>query len=382
MTPPLRVRMSRRLHVSQVLAALLAAVSPATAAEPVAPVAREAMLILKGECFPCHNERKRKGGLVLTSREALLRGNESGPAAEAGRPDESAIARVIAHDADPQMPPDRPLTDAQRKTLRDWIASGLPWDDAALTTDEQRPVQLATLPDGYHPVLALALSHDGKRLAVGRGGEIVIHDTTAKDFPEVGRAADAGDAVQALAWSADGRWLASGGFRRVILRDAASLAVAREISNGLAGRVTALRFSPDSRQLALADGVTGRSGIVRLIDTAGGRATAAWTAHDDTVFALDFTRDGARLATAGGDRLVKIWDPATHAEVARLEGHGAPVHAVAFNADGTQLASGGADRELNIWDTTTREKIISLGAPASAVNAVCWPGDGAKLFAA
>ena len=382
MTPPIRVRMSRRLHATTLLAALLAAVAPATAAEQVVPAAREAMLILKGECFPCHNERKRKGGLVLTSRDALLRGNESGPAAEAGRPEESAIIRVIAHDADPQMPPDRPLTDAQRKTLRDWVASGLPWDDDALTKDELRPVQLASLPTGYHPVLALALSDDGKRLAVGRGGEIVIHDTTAKDFREVGRTAEAGDAVQSLAWSPDGRWLASGGFRRVVRRDAASLAVAHELSDGLAGRVTALRFSPDSRLLALAEGVTGRSGIVRLIDATGGRVTAAWTAHDDTVFALDFSRDGARLATAGGDRLVKIWDPATHAEVARLEGHGAPVHAVAFNADGTQLASGGADRELNVWDTATREKIISLGAPASAVNAVCWPGDGAKLLAA
>ena len=382
MTPLFRARISRRLHAGAVLAALLAAPPPGIAAEPVAPPAREAMLILKGECFPCHNERKRKGGLVLTSRDALLRGNESGPAAEAGRPEESAIVRVIARDADPQMPPDRPLTDAQRRTLRDWIASGVPWDDSVLTDDEQRPVQLAPLPPGYHPVLALALSPDGRRLAVGRGGEIAIHDTTRNDFPGLGRAAEPGDALQALAWSPDGRRLASGGFRRVVVRDAASLAVEWEISAGLTGRVTALRFSPDSTLIAMAEGVTGRSGIVRIVAAADGKAHAAWTAHDDTVFALDFSRDGGRLATAGGDRLVKIWDPAARTEIARLEGHGAPVHAVAFNAEGTRLVSGGADRELNIWDTATREKIISLGAPASAVNAVAWPGDGAKLLAA
>ena len=84
MTPPPRVRIYRRLHAQFLLMAVLAAVSVASAAEAVHP-AREAMLVLKGECFSCHNERKRKGGLVLTSREALLRGNESGPAAEAGR---------------------------------------------------------------------------------------------------------------------------------------------------------------------------------------------------------------------------------------------------------------------------------------------------------
>ena len=236
MTPPIRVRMSRRLHATTLLAALLAAVAPATAAEQVVPAAREAMLILKGECFPCHNERKRKGGLVLTSRDALLRGNESGPAAEAGRPEESAIIRVIAHDADPQMPPDRPLTDAQRKTLRDWVASGLPWDDDALTTDELRPVQLASLPTGYHPVLALALSDDGKRLAVGRGGEIVIHDTTAKDFREVGRTAEAGDAVQSLAWSPDSELLAA--VLVIVMPVAVSLAL-------VAQDLVALLYGPD-----------------------------------------------------------------------------------------------------------------------------------------
>src|SRR5436309_1991931 len=47
-------------------------------------LAREAMQLLKAECFSCHNEKKKKGGLVLTSRESLLTGNESGPAAEPG----------------------------------------------------------------------------------------------------------------------------------------------------------------------------------------------------------------------------------------------------------------------------------------------------------
>src|SRR5687767_6290941 len=43
---------------------------------PRSPIAREAMLLLKGECFSCHNEKKKKGGLILTSRDALLKGSD------------------------------------------------------------------------------------------------------------------------------------------------------------------------------------------------------------------------------------------------------------------------------------------------------------------
>src|SRR5262245_3704423 len=68
-------------------------VSPGEAAKISPP--REAMLILKAECFSCHNEKKKKGGLVLTSREALLKGSDSGPVAEPGNQEGSVMAKVL-----------------------------------------------------------------------------------------------------------------------------------------------------------------------------------------------------------------------------------------------------------------------------------------------
>lgn len=367
------------------LAAILALSGPLPAQVAADPgVTREAMRVLKAECFSCHNDKKKKGGLVLTSREALLKGSDSGPVLEPGRSTASPLLDAIRADADPHMPPKKQLADAQIRTLHTWVEQGAAWDEAVLLQAEGalRPAELSPLPAAYQPVLALALAPDGRRLAIGRGGEIFIHDATETGFPLLTRIDAHRDAVQSLAWSADGRWLASGAFRRAVLWDTDTWQAIREWSDELSGKITALLFSPDPARLIAADGIAGQSGLVRVFDPTTGASLAAWAAHDDTILGLDLSRDGTQLVTGAGDRLIKLWDFTTHREIARLEGHGGPVQSVAFNVDATQVASGGADRELHVWDVRSREKIISLGNQSSSVTAVRWPGDGAVLVAA
>jgi len=178
------------------------------------------------------------------------------------------------------------------------------------------------------------------------------------------------DAVQALAWSGDGLWLATGAFRRLVLWDSQSFKPMREWTNGIVGRVTAIRFAPDGRTLALADGITAESGFVRMISVADGKLVASWRAHVDMIFGMDFSRDGKRLVTAGGDKLIKIWDVGSGKELARLEGHTAQVLGVAFNTNATQVVSAGADKQLRVWDIQTREKIISEGFKGSSWRSI------------
>lgn len=343
---------------------------------------RNAMHLLKKECFSCHNQNKQKGGLVMTSREALLKGSDSGEVVAEGNPDGSLLAKALLADADPHMPPKKQLAEPEIELLRQWIQDGMRWDEVALAEDDAvvAKVELSRLPASYQPVLALALAPDAKRLAVARGGSIVLHDAEAEKYPVLQAIEAHRDAVQSLAWSADGRWLASGAFRRVALWND-TFKLDREWTEGLTGRITALQFSPDSSKLVLADGVAGRSGFVRVINVADGKVLDSWRAHDDTIFALDFSHDGTRIVTAGGDKLIRVWALSPRKELAQLEGHGAQVLSIAFNPTATQVVSGGADKELNVWDVQTREKVISLGAHTAAISGVSWPGNGKTIIA-
>ena len=351
------------------------------AAEPPSSTAG-AMRLLKTNCFSCHNEEKKKSGLVMTSREALLKGGDNGEAIVAGSPEKSALIAALDADADPHMPPKKQLGDADINTLRRWIADGAPWDAAALKAQPSAPrtVALLPLPLAYHPVLALALSPDGTRLAGGWGNQVVLFDAAAKDPVLLDRASAHPDPVQSVAWSADGKHLATGAFRRVVLWNPETLAPEREVTAGLTDRITALRFLPDGKRLVIADGRVTEEGTVRIIDVETGAIQSSWLAHGDTIFDLALSADGKTLATAGGDKLIKIWDLDSHAEIARLEGHVAQVLSIAFNADATQLVTAGADQQLKAWDVKTKERISSLGTHNVAVNAVAWVEGGASGF--
>src|SRR5437763_953678 len=73
-------------------------------AEPARALAPQAMVILKANCFGCHNPEKKKGGLVLTSRPELLKGGENGVVLSPGKSEQSKIMQVLASESDPHMP--------------------------------------------------------------------------------------------------------------------------------------------------------------------------------------------------------------------------------------------------------------------------------------
>ena len=97
--------------------------------------------LLIAKCLECHSSEKPKAGLRLDSREAILTGGESGPAAITGKPDESLLVDVIGYRNTVQMPPKAKLPDADIVTLTEWVRRGLPWPNSKPTTPGPAPAQ-------------------------------------------------------------------------------------------------------------------------------------------------------------------------------------------------------------------------------------------------
>ena len=86
--------------------------------------------LLIARCQECHVGEKAKSGLRLDSREALLAGGDSGPAAVVSKPAESLLIDVISYRSAIQMPPKAKLPDAEITILTEWVRRGLPWPNS------------------------------------------------------------------------------------------------------------------------------------------------------------------------------------------------------------------------------------------------------------
>ena len=340
-----------------------------------------AMRVLHSNCLSCHNPEKEKGGLDLTTREGLLRGGDSGVVI-ASDPDQSRLIEVLAADAEPHMPPKKQLRKSHIELLREWVSEGAPWDDKALAQAAERQeheVQWRGLPATYRPVLALALSPDGKRLAIARANKIVVHDLNATNQPVQAEVEAHRDSVRALAWSPDSTLLASGGYREVKLWGE-GLSERWGRTNFLE-RVTAVQFSPFGGALIVAEGMAGESGWVRLLDVEEGEVITEWEAHGDSIYDLAVSGEGGLLATAGHDGVVKLWELISKREVGQLEGHSGAIYGAAFNTNASELVTASADHELRVWDVKSRQSVVTVGPKKHGFNAVRWSADGEWVLA-
>src|SRR5262249_10267940 len=109
--------------------------------------------------------------------------------------------------------------------------------------------------------------------------------------------------------------------------------------------IQALAFSSDGRTLASGD----YHGRAKLWDVAAGAEKKTLPMSDEVVAAVAFTPDSRTLAVAI-DRVVQLWDVGTGHLVTCLEGHQGKVRCLAYSPDGTRLASGSYDRTVCLWD--------------------------------
>jgi WD40 repeat protein/serine/threonine protein kinase len=205
-------------------------------------------------------------------------------------------------------------------------------------------------------VWSLAFSPDGKWLASGsddgptHSGELKLWD--AATGREIWSRKEQGMRVRALAFHPDGQHLAYSIPGVVIVlnvptaQERLTLPGAKQGGRGVA-------FSPDGRLLASTSGDGPGSGEVTVWDWQAGQQRLTLRGHTRELFCVAFSPDGRRLVTGGVDQMIKLWDAATGQEALTLRGPEGLVRSVAFSPeDGHRLVSAGQDLAVRVWDAS------------------------------
>jgi WD40 repeat protein len=164
-----------------------------------------------------------------------------------------------------------------------------------------------------------------------------------------------GRSANSIAFSTDGRFLATGGFDGLLfLVDAVSGEPRRTIEVDARG-ITAVSFSADGSKVA-----TGGPGPVRIWEVESGREVARLGGERSGSATLGFSPDGSKLAVANWDGSIQIWELAKSTPTFKLRGHHGQILSLAWSPDGKTLASGGYDSTVRVWDLAeTTSKIAS-----------------------
>lgn len=179
------------------------------------------------------------------------------------------------------------------------------------------------------------------RLAIIAGGDIWQWDIASSADPVRIPCSPAGR--HAISWCPDGKLLACGTRRGVMLRFGKQLAASRLIPTD--GEIHAVCWSSDGSGFA----ATGKGPYAAVFDANADAPLFELTGHTKMIRAVTWSPDGSRIATGSDDRTLRIWD-AKSGDLTLTLHHPESVLGIGWSPDGSQLVSYSTDELIRVWD--------------------------------
>ena len=255
------------------------------------------------------------------------------------------------------------------------------------------------LPD-RRGITALTYALDGKTLAVGyTNGDIALWDTATQQ--KTALLDTASSVLWTLAFSPNGRLLASGGYKdsTISLWDVQTKTLLRAFDGHTRDTraqnhgVSTIAFSPDGKSLASGSAI---DCTLRLWDVASRTQIDLLLELEadpfEGIHAVAFSPDGALLASASDDAVIRMWDTRTLEQIGALVTRSGGVTSIAFRPDGKILASlggrvaasarhKGGDMAIRLWEVESRKQVAVVGHHNASIESVALSPDGTLLAA-
>ncbi|MCG5435389.1 nSTAND1 domain-containing NTPase [Micromonospora foliorum] len=226
-------------------------------------------------------------------------------------------------------------------------------------------------------VRSIAWSPDGRLIATGsRDNSIRVWD------PDSGRTIaefTGHDAmVEAIAWAPDSRRVASGSRDRTVKLWRVGADDPPPTLYGADDLIRGMAWSPDGEHVAAG----AQDHHIHVWRTDTGDHTATLRGHTGDVYGLAWSPDGTLLASTSHDRTAVVWDFATGEQQTVLRGHTDFIEGLSWCPDGRRLATASGDQTIRIWDVTDGRQLLLIRGHTDFVWDVSWSPDGRSLASA
>ncbi|KAF7921874.1 uncharacterized protein EAE97_011165 [Botrytis byssoidea] len=145
---------------------------------------------------------------------------------------------------------------------------------------------------------------------------------------------------------------------------------------GHSDSVTAIAFSPDSKQIASGS----LREIIKLWDNITGNLQKTFIGHSHLVRTIVFSPDGKQITSGSDDKTIKLWDATTGNLRKTFIGHSHWATAIKFSPDGKRIASGSLYGVIKLWDAITGDLQKTLTGHSDSVTAIAFSPDGKLIM--